>query len=277
MIKRIVLALDNSAPGLAAQDYAIRLAKEKNASIIALGILDLPWITAAQPEPLGASAFKLHRDEEVIKASHEQIQFMIDEFKKAALKEDVSAEVFEVEGFPAAEIERFAHEADVIIIGKTTDFHFELDEDTDLTVKHVARDNPRPVIAVPGHQNRDDKVLICCDGGFQASRALHMFILLGLAKNKSLDIVAVDPDEERGLRNVSRALRLCSAHGLVAEATVLPTKENPAEVLLKRAKEQNVSMIVMGAFSHSFLREVLFGSVTTVLMKKADIPLFIHH
>lgn len=277
MIKRIVLALDNSGPGLAAQDYAIHLAKEKNASIVALGILDMPWITAAQPEPLGAAAFKLHRDEEVIKSSHEQIRFMIDAFKKAASIEDIPAEVFEVEGFPATEIERFSHECDVILIGKTTDFHFELDEDTDLTVKHIARDNPRPVIVIPGRVNSDGRILVCFDGGLQASRALHMFILLGLAKNKSLDIVTVDPDEEQGIQKVEHALRLCSAHGLVAEAKTLTTKEDPSDALLKYAKDNNVSMIVMGAFSHSFLKEALFGSVTTNLMKKTDIPLFIHH
>ena len=78
MIQRILLVLDSSEPGIQAQHYALKLAKSSKAFVTGVGILDTPWITAAQPEPLGGSAFKLQRDDAVIEQSHDHLQSLIE-------------------------------------------------------------------------------------------------------------------------------------------------------------------------------------------------------
>lgn len=277
MIRRILLALDNSEPGIKAQEYAINMAKSYKAAVTGLGILDTPWITASQPEPLGGGAFKIQRDDAVIEQSHNHINFIMGEFKTACQKAGIKHQAYEAQGFPAVEIEKLAHEHDIIVIGKTTDFHFDLDEDTDLTVKHLARDNARSILMVPSVIPEGNKVLVAFDGGLQSSRAMHMFIMLGFAKGKDIHILSVDKDPEVALVNATRAHNLFSAHGIKTKFEGLAQRESAAQHVIDRAHELKISMLVMGGFSHTALRETFFGSATKSIMKACDFPLFLHH
>ena len=277
MIRRILLALDNSEPGIRAQEYAIELAKIYKAAVTGLGILDTPWITAAQPEPLGGGAFKIQRDDAVIEQSHDHVTFVMGEFKTACQKAGIKHQAYEAQGFPAVEIEKLAHEHDIIVIGKTTDFHFDLDEDTDLTVKHLARDNARSILMVPPKIPEGNRVLITFDGSIQASRSMHMFILLGFAQGKDIRILSVNKDPDVAVVNATRAHNLFSAHGIESKFEGLAQSGSAAQQIIDYAHDLKVSMLVMGGFSHTALRETFFGSATKSIMKSCDVPLFLHH
>lgn len=277
MLKRILLPLDNSAPGVTAQKMAIELAKSKKAAVTGLGILDLPWITAAQPEPLGGSSFKMARDDAVIKQSQDHAAFLMSEFKADCAKNGVKHQAIKAEGFPAVEIEKLAHEHDMIIIGKTTDFHADLDEDSDLTVKHLARDNARPIMIVPETLPDSNKVLVAFDGSLQASRSIHMFLLLGLADGKDIHIVSLNKDIDIAKVNATRAHNLFSAYGMDSQTEGLEQRGNLADQLIDYAHGLTASMMVMGGFSHTAIREAFFGSATKTILKKCTFPLFLHH
>lgn len=277
MIRRILLTLDNSAPGIRAQQYAIDLAKASKAAVTGIGILDTPWITAAQPEPLGGSTYRMERDDAVLSQSTDHVNFLIGEFSSACGKAGVKHQSMVAEGFPAVEIEKLAHEHDVIVIGKTTDFHSDFDEDSDLTVKHLARDNARPLFIIPEKVPETNSVLVAFDGSLQASRAIHMFILLGLAKDKKIHIVSLNKDLNQAEFNATRAHNLFSAHGLETTAKWYEQKGNLGEQLISHAHDVEASMMVMGGFSHTAIREAFFGSATKSIMKNCSFPLFLHH
>ncbi len=277
MLKKILIALDSSKPGLAAQHHALMLAREYNAHITAVGIIDTPWITAAQPEPLGGSAFKIHRDEAVIRQSHEHVQQLFEDFQAICKNQNVAYSYIEAEGFPSIVIERLAHEHDLIIIGKTTDFHFDLDENTDVTVKHIARDNPRPLIIMPNEAATGTKILITKDGSVAASRALHMFLLLGLAEKQSIEVLSINKDGELAQVIAERGVRMCRAYGVEATTHIIETSHDESSLILDRAREIDAKLIVMGGFSGSVLKETFFGSCSKRILKESSIPLFIHH
>ncbi|AIL12884.1 hypothetical protein IM40_04150 [Candidatus Paracaedimonas acanthamoebae] len=277
MIKRIILALDGSKPSINARDYAIKLAKEHKAHLIAIAVLDTPWLTAAQPEPLGGSAFKIYRDEVVIKEAEGHLRKLLEQFKLKAKQEDIRADAYEYEGFPVSEIERASYEGDIIILGKTTDFHFSLEQDNDLTVRHIARDNPRPVIIVPENFAENDRVIIAYDGSVHASKALHMFLLLGLAKGKEMHVITVKSSEEQAQATLNQAINLSNIYGVKLKPYTIISDDNPAPHILELVSQIDPSLIVMGAFSHNILSEALFGSCTKTLMNKTEVPLFINH
>ncbi len=279
MIKRILLALDASSTGLAARKFAINLAKERGAMLTGVAILDTPWITAAQPEPLGGAAFKIHRDEAVINQSQSRIETLMRDFRAAASEADIHYDSVEVEGFPATEIMRLAHSHDLVVIGKTTDFHFELDEDTDITTKHVARECARPVILVPEDAISTDskKVLVAYDGSNPSSRALHLFLHLGFGRGRELEILTIHPEREEAEELNTAARNLCQAYGVKTSPHVVVAEDRYAETILSFAEQHADAMIVMGAFSHNILREALFGSCTKTMLNETKVPLFVNH
>ncbi len=277
MLKKILLVLDGSQAGQAAREVAFDLSKDVKASMTAVGVLDTPWITAAQPEPIGGASFKVQRDEAMIKHTHEHMKELLADFEKDARTHQLKSHIVEVEGFPTTEIERLSHEHDLIVIGKTTDFHFDLDQDSDITVRHIARDNPRPLYIVPENPAKGDKVLIALDGSLQSSRALHMFLLLGLARGKKVEVVSIHENQELADSIAGRGVRMCEAHDVKASAHTVTKSGNRAELILTMAQNHKAGLIVMGGFSHSILKEVLFGSCTKTLMENSEIPLFLHH
>lgn len=278
-MKRILLALDSSKAGTTAQEYAIDLAKRFNATLTGIGVLDTPWITAAQPEPLGGSAFKMHRDDLVIRQSKEHLDALLDEFRSACTNAQINFETRETEGFPALEIEYLSHEHDVIVIGRVTDFHFDLDDDSDITVRHIARDNPRPIILVPSDlpKTQSNRIMVAFDGSMQASRSLQLFLLLGLAHKKELHIVAGHKYLDKAEILAKRALTLCEAYGVKTIQHPFQMSGSAAESLIKHAQDLDVSMMVVGGFSHTVLHEAFFGSCTKTLMRESPVPLFMHH
>lgn len=277
MLKSILVTLDDSKSSQEAQSIAIELAKKFKIKVTGVAVLDIPWITAAQPEPLGGGAYKLHRDDEVIRQSHEHVETSLLEFKSRCEKEDIPCEVIEVEGFPATEIERLSQEHDLILMGKTTDFHFEVEDETDLTVQHITRDNPRPLLVVPPKKVHSDKVLIAYDGSLQAARSLHMFLLLGLARGKSVHIISIARTAAQANPIVEHAQKMCANHGVESTATGIVTNDNAEDVILRTAQTLKPGIIVMGAFGHQGFREFFFGSCTEHMIKKTNIPLFVHH
>lgn len=277
MLKQIVLVLDASLAGKTARTYALQLSKQYKADVLGVAVLDTPWLTAPQPEPLGGSAFKIRADEEIVRATQSHIDELLTEFKTVCKQEAVSCQALEIEGFPANEIEMASYQGDLIILGKTTDFHFELDGNSDNTVKHIAHDNPRPLIVVPDIPQKTDTVMIAYDGEIQSARALHMFLLLNLGKGKHLHIVNVNEDPEEGKGLISLALKLCDAHGVKAEGKVLKSAHSIGETLLEFSHKVKAEMVVLGSFGHTLIRDVFFGSCSKMMLKKSRVPLFIHH
>jgi len=277
LLKKILTPLDNSAPGLAAQQYAIDLAQQHKCHLTGIGILDTPWITAAQPEPLGGRTYKIQRDDVVIQQSHDHVSTIINEFDDNCSRSNVAHSSVSAEGFPATEIEKLSHEHDLIIIGQTTDFHFDLDEDSDITVKHVARDNPRPVIIVPANAPQSDKVTVAYDGSLQASRSLHMFLLLGISESSSIEIVSINKDIEVAEALAQQAAKMCHIYDRQTSHYPIASSDDPAQTLLSFINNRDTGLLVMGGFSHTFIREALFGSNTKTLLKQCKVPIFIHH
>lgn len=277
MLKRILVVLDGSKAATVAKQYAIKLAKDLGAELTGVGVVDTPWITAAQAEPLGGVAFKVHRDQDIIRQNHKKIKDMLEKFKASCDENNITHTVSELEGFPATEIEILSEMHDLIIIGRTTDFNFDLDVDTDSTVRYIIRDNPRPTIVVTSDYEVDKKVLIAYDGSLQAARALHMYLLLGIGKGHKVHILSISKKQKDAVAVALRATEMCRLHGVEAEYEGVTSKNLPEVVIQKKAKEIGATMVVLGAFGHNGIREFLFGTTTEHLLQQSEISLFIHH
>jgi nucleotide-binding universal stress UspA family protein len=67
-------------------------------------------------------------------------------------------------------------------------------------------------------------------------------------------------------------------HGIAAELHVLPIGNGPfGAALLRKAHELGADMLVMGAYQHSPLRELLLGGVTRYMLGHADLPVLLRH
>lgn len=72
--------------------------------------------------------------------------------------------------------------------------------------------------------------------------------------------------------------RILLEHGIRADLHMLPIRSEPfGKTLLNKVHEVGADMLVMGAYAHSPLRELIFGGVTRYMLAHADLPIFMRH
>lgn len=276
-MKKLLVVLDHAEQSHAVQHYAINLALHLKVSLSAIAVLDLPWLTAAQPEPLGGAAFKIKHDERMIRETRKRLNALCTDFEAKANAAGIPYTLISTEGFPALEIEKAASTHDLVIMGRKTDLHFQVEDATDYLMKTIARDNPRPIISISEPPNTDGDILIAYDDSIQASRALHMFLLLGLGHGKKADILVMNASKKNALMIAERAKSMCELYSLPVKIHTVHDEKNPENAILKHIDNYKNSLVIMGAYSKNFIEEIIFGSCTKGVIRKSKAPIFIHH
>lgn len=163
--------------------------------------------------------------------------------------------------------------ADLIVAGRPT----EGDGLSRSTLEALLFDSGRPLL-IPSTAAAPapfDRIAIAWKPAAPAARAVAAAMPF-LARAAEVIVMTVAEDEtsrddaERLVRNLSR-------HGFSAVARQLhPAAHSPAETLLAAAAE-TCSLLVMGGYGHSRLREWIFGGFTECVLKDAPIPVLMTH
>jgi len=67
-------------------------------------------------------------------------------------------------------------------------------------------------------------------------------------------------------------------HGIKVEAQHLEAKElSVANTLLSRLSDRDIDLLVMGAYGHSRLRELVLGGVTRQIFQEMTVPVLMSH
>ena len=142
----------------------------------------------------------------------------------------------------------------------------------------------RPVLVVP-HADAlptlGKSVLICWDSSHRAARALSdaapflerasKVIALSVNLNKEmLETQDVMPDDLSAY---------CASHHYpeLTEVHMTRPKNEIGEAILAAANDYDCDLIVMGAYSHSPLREWTFGGTSTTLLQSMRVPVLFSH
>lgn len=138
----------------------------------------------------------------------------------------------------------------------------------------------RPLIVVPpGCETfAARRIIVAWDGSAQAARALNDAMpLLRAADAVEVVSVAGEKDLSNAVPGAEVAPHL-ARHGVEATVKDLVAHHGDvAETLRNQAGLYRADMLVMGAFAHSWIREVVLGGVTRSLLKESPVPLFLSH
>jgi nucleotide-binding universal stress UspA family protein len=275
MIRRLLVAMDGSAHGGAAATLAIAWARRFDAGLVAVGVLDEPSITRAEPVPLGAGAYKRERDEARLAHAHQRITQFLATFRDRCQTAGVACSLIEDIGTPHEQIVREAAACDVVVLGKQTDFHFETQDRPDATLAQVLRLSPRPVVVAPRHPADGEGILVAYGAGREVVRTLQTFTLLGLASDETVHVLAVEADAAAVNERLRRAGDYLTAHGVRHQLCPSVTDAAPATAILDEVRHRRPRLLVMGAQGHHPVRDLFFTSVTRAVLQEASVPVFV--
>jgi len=141
----------------------------------------------------------------------------------------------------------------------------------------------RPVLAVPSPlptTRIGDQVIIAWNGTREAVRAV--FDSLDLIRNAStVRVITFIGDENQRPAAESSSSNIVAAllrHDIPAIGDVCYTfGGNTANELLSSLIDEGCDLLVMGGYSHSRVREIIFGGVSREILSKAVVPTLLSH
>jgi len=185
-------------------------------------------------------------------------------FEKMLLNESLLGEWHMAIGLTEPFVTRWAHCADLVILGQRLPGH-----DTGLyRPEDVILSCSRPVLVVPCAGRRPDRlgenVLVAWNGSREAGRAVQDALPL-LAMSGAVTVLLVDPEEDADIEVAEDLVAHLGRHGLRAKTQLIRHElatASVADTLLAQVARLDADLLIMGAYGHSRLREMILGGVT---------------
>ncbi len=170
---------------------------------------------------------------------------------------------------------------DLIIVGPN-DVGEEKGKSASRMVGELVLKAPVPVLVVPGDSNRLDvsaPVMVAWNGSSEACVALRAATpLLALASKVFLVSVAEESDKQRFDFPATSGAKYLSRHGIDSELVEVTRGDAKiSDILFSAAQMRECAMMVMGAYGHSRLSEMLLGGVTRRSLSDPQLPIFLAH
>jgi nucleotide-binding universal stress UspA family protein len=143
----------------------------------------------------------------------------------------------------------------------------------------VVLGSARPVLALP-YAGRfatiGARVLLAWDGSSEATRAVWGALPL-LRAADLVAIVLFKPAEAAGRQPGADLALYLARHGVRCEVHAEPVPIAGGATLLSCAADLQSDLIVMGAYGHARLREMLLGGVTETILASMTVPVLMAH
>jgi nucleotide-binding universal stress UspA family protein len=139
----------------------------------------------------------------------------------------------------------------------------------------------RPVLFLPHSAPLPasfDHIMVAWDGGREAARAMaDAMPLLRQAKRVTVLSISKKMDLEHDLPDVDIGAYLAKHEVNVEVERNEDIDVTPAEWLLFRTEELKADLLVMGAYGHSRVTELILGGTTRSVMQKMRLPVLMSH
>ncbi|TIM36471.1 MAG: universal stress protein, partial [Mesorhizobium sp.] len=153
--------------------------------------------------------------------------------------------------------------------------------DPSADVDTLVYDAGRPVLVVPhsGPLVTSFKhVLLAWNGSKEAARAAFDALPFIIEAEKT-DIVVIDPPDTLDAAPEAAGAEIAAAlsrHGATVSVSVLQSGGHSVDdVIQTRIAETGADLLVLGAYSHSWLRQLLFGGVTRTVLRTVPVAAFL--
>lgn len=277
MKQKVLVCIDVLEPCKSSVDYGIFLAKKLDLPLIFLYAIEPNFTNAELACGFGIAATGCVI-EELLEESQEKNENLLkkakntlDEFcilaKQRGVKECIS---IQKDGDLEDVLKDFLGQIRVGVAGlkgggKRTKIGIHTEE--------LVRALNAPILLVNAPFCEIKTVMMAYDGSKLATKALEQAIKNPLFKEAKRYIVNVDKDEKKSLQLLSSAKELFKKENLEVEIEHLNGEIN--EALFEFWEKNNIDLMIMGAYSHHWLKSVLFGSLTNDILTKAKKPLLL--
>jgi nucleotide-binding universal stress UspA family protein len=276
-MKHILLCVDGSNYGVEACKYTAWLARRNQAQVSVLYVSDLRQfelpVVADLSGSLGVQPYQgittqlQEMEKEKAKAIEQQVNEVMESVDYA---EDTT--FFHKTGLLMDCIEAMQEEADLVVVGKRGEnANFET-EHLGSRMERIVRSSKRPVWVTSRKFREIRRLVFAYDGGPSCQKALDF--LKESESLKGLDLHVLSVVEHDDNAEVQQALQ--DVESELLEADFEPVCQmligEPETAIAQYVSQQEMDMLIMGAYGHNRIRYLLIGSTTTEMIRRCQIP-----
>ena len=182
---------------------------------------------------------------------------------------------YEVEGREPDVVGHRGRAFDLIVLGRTAASSVGRWRET---CEAALFESGRPVIIAPSEapERLGRTILVAWNGSTETARAIGLAMPF-LAAADAVAVVSVSGSGVAG-PSAGEIARHLARHGIAASSREIEAQGRPAgEALLDEAGDMGADLVIKGAFTHSRLRQVIFGGTTQHILEYARIPVLMAH
>jgi len=277
--KVILAAIDNSKHATGVVSVATDLAQRCGAHLIGLYAV----YADAGAHDLQDPSWQVHLQAHAAKVEEQaaRARARFDKYTEAVL--DAKAEFRRATQDALSAVTVNARYADLVVIGQRDPDEPGTGVPANLVDRALLAVG-RPVLVVPYYANAypslGRNVLVAWNGSRESARAVRDALPL-LQQAERVVVMAVNPrvgSKEHGELPGADLAQYLARHGVKAEARASVAPELGAgDELLARASDLSADLLVMGAYGHSRLQELVMGGATQTMLEHMTLPVFMSH
>ncbi len=278
MYKDILLCTDGSPAAEVAGDYAIWFAGKLAARLRALYVTDIrllegPWMAdlsgALGAQPYAALLPQLER------IQSEKASTILAAVEKRCRDAGIVCETAHETGSLMQVMLDHEERADMVVLGQRGEHAAWSAGILGSSVERMVRASAKPCLVTPEKFGQIQHMLIAYDGSEESSKALRAGIALAPALGVKMTIttVAALGSEDASSEILHKAKQLALDSGVTAQLELL--HGDPEAQILQVRETVGADLIVMGAYGHTRIRELILGSTTSHVLRKANVPVLL--
>jgi nucleotide-binding universal stress UspA family protein len=164
----------------------------------------------------------------------------------------------------------FEGDADLILIGKRGEAADFAKLHLGSNLERVVRSATKPVLVASRAFKPINRFLIAFDGGESAMKAVRHIAQGKLFTGLPCTLLSVGKPTDIMQQKLDEATDILRKAGFDVEAG-FETGE-PEDVIKARIEANNIDLLVMGAYGHSRVRNLIIGSTTTEMVRSCHVP-----
>ena len=279
-MNKILVCTDGSAYSFVCYDYAAWMAQRTGAALEVLYVSDLrqfevPMVAdlsgSLGVQPYQAVLGKLQEfEQERAKAILEQAR------KHFAAKTPPPPATFTHKlGFLVDTFHDFESHVDLIMLGKRGENANFATEHLGSTMERVVRASHKPCLVTSRAFKPVERALFAYDGSKSCQKALEFLATTSAFKDLELHLVTVAAHsaEEAALKTLQGAEGVLRAAGCAPVCQMLVgVADNEISTYVEG---RGINLLIMGAYGHSRIRQLIIGSTTTAMIRHCKVPVLL--
>jgi len=277
MINTILIPVDGSQNSATAVDYGIYIAPKLEATLNGLHVIDVYLIQGPLTTDISATVGVLPYDaffDAVETSLKEKADAIVKTFAERCAKARLACLGKITIGKISDAIIEESKDADLIVMARKGE-HFHLKEGSLLgsVAKDVVRHSGKPVLITPERFIEIESMALAYDGSVPARKALELSLAISEKAKWPITVVMITSDAQKAADWSAQVEEAAQQGAADCETVILTGKEQ--DEILKFIREGSVELMVMGAYGHNRLHELLLGSTTSHIIKNSPIPVLL--